>query len=493
MRSDTRVRMGRRGFLMAAAAATGSAILAACGDSIAATPTPTAATAAPAQRTVAPTVGAATTAPTTPAAATSIPTAPVAATSMMTGATAPATTAPAVQNSGQAVTITWFTGRDASGLTAKQVDAFNKQSKSIQIGYQEQGATSDDLHNKIVIVAAAKDTVADLFSVNVPNISEFATAGWVSPVDDLLPKEERAKFFAGTLDGATVNGKLSVVPWYNNGPGLWYRKDLLDGAGLKPPKTYDELIAACQKLQTPDVVGYVLPLPQIEQGVINWMEHLWGYGGEVMDDKQNIVLDKGTAGVQSLQRVIDYVYKDKIVPDYALTLAQVPDAMNIFRTGKAVFLRLWYSSGGDLYKDDTTIKGKWGVTTLPSQDGTKPGPGCLGTWNLGISAFSKHPKETAEVIRWLTSEEQQTWCILNTGNLPVRLAVFDNPDVQAKFPYAKAAQESFKDLKPRPITPYYSQFSSDAIQPSLGAAFTRQKSPEVAIKEMADKMRQIIK
>jgi len=469
---------------MIAAAATGSAILAACGDTVAVTPTTAVATIAPAQPTVAVTVG---------SAATTAPMAPAAATSMMTGTTAPTTMLPAVQNSGQAVTITWFSGRDASGLTQKQVEAFNKQSKGIQLNNQEQGATSDDLHNKIVIVAAARDAVADLFSVNVPNISEFATAGWVIPVDDLLPKEERAKFFAGTLDGATVNGKLSVVPWYNNGPGLWYRTDLLDNAGLTPPKTYDDLIAACRKLQTPEIAGYVLPLPQIEQGVINWMEHLWGYGGEIMDDKQNIVLDKGTAGVQSLQRVIDYVYKDKIVPEYALTLTQVQDAMNLFRTGKAVFLRLWYSSGGDLYKDDTTIKGKWGVTTLPSLDGTKPGPGCLGTWNLGISSFSKHPKETAEVVRWLTSEEQQTWRVLNTGNLPVRLAVLDNPDVQAKFPYAKAAQESFKDLKPRPITPYYSQFSSDAIQPSLGAAFTRQKSPEVAIKEMADKMRQIIK
>ena len=62
-----------------------------------------------------------------------------------------------------------------------------------------------------------------------------------------------------------------------------------------------------------------------------------------------------------------------------------------------------------------------------------------------------------------------------------------------KFPYAKAAQESFKDLKPRPVSPYYSQFSSDAIQPSLGEALARKKTPEVAIKEMADKMRQLTK
>jgi len=236
-----------------------------------------------------------------------------------------------------------------------------------------------------------------------------------------------------------------------------------------------------------------LPLPQIEQGVINWMEHLWGYGGDIVDDKLNVVLDKGTAGTDSMQRVVDYVYKDKVVPDYALTLTQTQDAMNIFRTGKAVFLRMWYTSGGDLYKDDTTIKGKWAVTTLPSKDGTKPGPGCLGTWNLGISAFSKKPKETAEVIRWFTSEEQQTWRVLTASSLPVLPAVLDNPEVQAKYPYAKAAQASFYDLKPRPVTPYYSQISSDAIQPALGAAVSRQITPDQAIKQMADKIRQVVK
>jgi len=479
-RRSTSQTMNRRAFLVGVTAAAGSAILAACGGTTATeTPKPAAATAASAATQV-----------TKPVAS---PAASAAVTNATTGTAPAGSAAPAVQNSGQATTIVWFASRDASGSTQKQVDNFNKQSKTIQVSYQEQGSSSDDLHNKIVIVSAAKDPTADLFQVNVPNISEFAAAGWVLPVDDLLSKDERAKFFPGTLDGSTYNGKLYVIPWYNNGPGLWYRKDLLDAAGFQPPKTYNELVSISQKLQTPDIAGYVLPLPQIEQGVINWMEHLWGYGGGIVDDKLNVMLDKGTAGTDSMQRIVDYVYKDNVVPQYALTLTQTQDAMNIFRTGKAIFLRMWYTSGGDLYKDDTTIKGKWAVTTLPSKDGAKPGPGCLGTWNLGISAFSKKPKEAAEVVRWLTSEEQQTWRVLNASSLPVLPTVLDNPEVQAKYPYAKAAQQSFYDLKPRPVTPYYSQISSDAIQPALGAAVARQITPDQAIKQMADKIRQIVK
>src|SRR5437764_9672493 len=37
------------------------------------------------------------------------------------------------------------------------------------------------------------------------------------------------------------DGKLYGVPWFNNGPGLYYRKDLFDANGLQAPKTYDDL------------------------------------------------------------------------------------------------------------------------------------------------------------------------------------------------------------------------------------------------------------
>ena len=79
------------------------------------------------------------------------------------------------------------------------------------------------------------------------------------------------------------------------------------------------------------------------------------------------------------------------------------------------------------------------------------------------------------------------------GFLPARTAVFDDPDIQKKYPYAKAAQASFEILKPRPVTPYYPQMSSDAIQPAFGQAMAKQITPEQAIKQMADKMRSIMK
>jgi multiple sugar transport system substrate-binding protein len=237
-----------------------------------------------------------------------------------------------------------------------------------------------------------------------------------------------------------------------------------------------------------------MQLVQGEGGIINWMEYLWGYGGDLVDDKLQVVVDKGSTGVDSMQKIVDFVYKDKILPEAALQFKLGADVMNLFRGGKAAMIRLWFSNAGDLYKPDSAIKtDQWAVTTLPSKDGAKPGPGCLGTWNLGVSNYSKKQKEATEAITILTNQDNQKARVMGNGNLPTRLAVFDDADVQQKYPYAKSAQESFGALKPRPVTPFYPQISADAIQPAFGQAMAQQIKPDQAIKQMADKMRSILK
>jgi len=488
--------VSRRNFLLGAAVSAGTAILAACGGS-SATEAPKAATTASGAATTA--SGAATTAATKPPAAT---TAAGAATTITGSAVAPAATTgtsgaaqttPNVPPSG-AVTINWFSARDTTGYRAKQVDAFNKANKTLQISYQEQGADTTSLHDKFVTVASAKDSSADMVSMDVPFVPEFAAAGWTIPVDDVVAGGEREKFFKGTLDGATYEGKLYGIPWFNNGPGLYYRKDLFAKAGLQPPKTYDELIAAAKKMQTADVAGFVMQMSQGEGGIINWLEYLWGYGGDLVDDKNQVVVDKGTFGVDSMKKVYDLIYTDKVMPEATIQYKQGADVINQFRNGGAAMIRLWYSNVSPLYAADSKLtKDQWDITTLPSKDGTKPGPGCLGDWNLGVSKFSKKPKETIEAIRILTNVEQQKAQMLEGAFLPSRPVVFDDPEIIAKYPYAKSAQASFASQKPRPVTPFYPQMSADAIQPNFGAVMAKQKSPEQGIKDMADGMRKILK
>lgn len=404
-------------------------------------------------------------------------------------------TASAAARRQEPVTINWFAARDQTGQSPKQVEAFNAQNPNLQISYQEQGATTSDLRDKFVTVATAEDPTADIVSMDVPFVPEFAAAGWTIPVEEIVPAAEREAFYPGTIQGATFDagegGQLYAVPWFNNGPGLFYRKDLLDGAGLQPPRTYDELVAQATQLQTPEIGGFIWQGAQVETLVVNFLEHVWGHGGEMMDGEGEIVLGEGTAATDALNRLLDYVYTSKISPESVLTLATGADAENVFASGRAVFLRQWMTGTAAMEAETSAVRGMWDVTTLPSATGDQPGPGCLGTWNLGISAFSRYPEEAAEAIRFLTSLEQQTARYLGNGSLPARPAVLENPEVRTKYAYVDRLAANFEALKPRPVSPYYGTMSADVLQPSLAAAMTRQTEPDQAISDIVSGLEQI--
>ena len=403
------------------------------------------------------------------------------------------TTAPAA--AAAPVKITWFTARDTTGYTVKQVEEFNKQAGGkITLDYQEQGQQTSDLRDKFILVANAKDPSADVVSMDVPFVPEFAAAGWTLDAEKVLLADDRTKFYKGTLDGATYQGKLFAVPWYNNGPGFYYRKDLVEQGGFKgPPKSYDELLEQAKKLQTADIQGFSAQMSQTEGGIITWFEYLWGHGGDLMDEKLEVTLDKGTAGVDSFKRLLSFMYTDKILPEGSLGYKTGADAQNPFIEGKSVFLLQWTSGLTQNDRDDSKIKGKWDVVPLPSLKGDKSGAGCLGTWNLGTSKFSKNPDQSGEVIRWFTSPAQQKARYLALGVPPCRPAVFDDAEVKAKYAFADKLKVTFENLKPRPVTPFYGQMSANVIQPVFGKITTKAVTPEEGIKEMADGMRKIMK
>jgi multiple sugar transport system substrate-binding protein len=214
-----------------------------------------------------------------------------------------------------------------------------------------------------------------MISTDVSYLPGYAASGWLLPLDEALPQTERALFFKGTLDGVTYKGKLYSIPWFNNGPGLFYRKDLLDAAGLKAPATYDELVATSKRLQTPDVSGFVFQGSQNEGGIISWMELLWGHGGDILDEKLNVVVDQGSAATEALQRLVDFVYKDKISIEALLGLKTTTEVTSVFSEGHALFLRQWMSQTSFLDGDQSKVRGKWDVAPAPREGRDEVGAG----------------------------------------------------------------------------------------------------------------------
>jgi multiple sugar transport system substrate-binding protein len=107
-----------------------------------------------------------------------------------------------------------------------------------------------------------------LMSGSVPDIStalpnhvvEMISVDAIVPLNDVIDKMGRTRFFEAPIAEMTVNGLNYAVPLYSHAQVMWYRKDLLAAAGLTVPQTWDEFYEAAKKLNNPPAV-YGAPVP----------------------------------------------------------------------------------------------------------------------------------------------------------------------------------------------------------------------------------------
>jgi multiple sugar transport system substrate-binding protein len=79
---------------------------------------------------------------------------------------------------------------------------------------------------------------------------QFARPGLLADVSELFTPEVRASLQKGALDLVSLNGKQYGVPYAYYQVGFYYRRDLLEKAGLREmPQDWNGLVAACEALK----------------------------------------------------------------------------------------------------------------------------------------------------------------------------------------------------------------------------------------------------
>ena len=114
-----------------------------------------------------------------------------------------------------------------------------------------------DPYESTLTSALLTDDGPDVFEYgNGPSI-DMIQAGQVLPLDDVLG-DAAADFNQTLLQRLTYDGHLYAIPQALDMQLLIYRKSLLEEAGIEPPVTLDDLIAAAAALTTGDVKGIFL-------------------------------------------------------------------------------------------------------------------------------------------------------------------------------------------------------------------------------------------
>ena len=114
-----------------------------------------------------------------------------------------------------------------------------------------------------------KTAIRNFLSANPPDVTAwypgnrmgpFVDAGQFEDISDLWNSDPNlSRNFEAIKPTMTRHGKQWGVPYSYYQWGVYYRKDIFDRLGIKEPKTWEELLAACKKLQdngiTPFTIG----------------------------------------------------------------------------------------------------------------------------------------------------------------------------------------------------------------------------------------------
>ena len=137
------------------------------------------------------------------------------------------------------------------------IEAFEKANPGIKVR-----VLIDTNQQTTLRALRTKSNSPDAFRVNNFNAPEFVATGSVLALDDLIARDKfDMKDWLLPLDAAKIGGKLYGMQQDFRIPVLLYRKGMLEKAGIKPPRTYDEVCESGTKLSTlGNVVGYAVPL-----------------------------------------------------------------------------------------------------------------------------------------------------------------------------------------------------------------------------------------
>jgi len=302
---------------------------------------------------------------------------------------------------------------------------------------------------------AKKSSVVDVFLVDV--IWQGIAAPHAADLKKFIKPDIISAFFPRSIENNTVNGRLVSMPWFIDVGLLYYRTDLLQKYGYSsPPKTWEELTEMAKKIQdgeraagNPDFQGFVFQGKSSESLTCDAVEWIDSYGGgTVVDPDKSITINNPNA-IKALQTAKSWV---GTISPTAVTTYGEEEARNIWQSGNAAFMRNWpyaYPLGED---PKSPIAGKFDVIALPKGGENGKNAACLGGWQLMISAYSRVPNASADLIRYLVSAEIQKKHAIELGLLPTLQDLYNDPDLQQKIPWFKNAPDILANTVARPST-----------------------------------------
>ncbi|MDI6617310.1 MAG: extracellular solute-binding protein [Clostridiales bacterium] len=261
----------------------------------------------------------------------------------------------------------------------------------------------------------------------------------------------RRMFFDSAIRTVTFKNGIYGLPEQQTFMMMFYREDIMNQLGLKPPKTWDEVKYDISVLHTNNYDFY---LP----GVEFYSSLIYQYGGD---------LYKGTGGDYGIESgltddnaMVAFNELTKFYTSYKLPVSA--DFSNRFRTGEIPIGIAPYTTYNQLEVFAPEIKGMWSMVTLPGlnkADGTINNTAVSQTVDCILLKSAKDKDKSWKFMNWWIDTNTQTRYANSLESVMGAAARYPtaNIDVMKQLPwplkYSKQLEEQFKNTVGMPEVP----------------------------------------
>jgi multiple sugar transport system substrate-binding protein len=222
----------------------------------------------------------------------------------------------------------------------------------------------NNVSTKVTSVVAAGGGL-EMANLDGATSGRLAGAGRLYPSDSIIEALEGDEFFPSTL--LRSEGTYYGVPFVGESFVLWYRKDLLEEAGIDPPETWDDWLAAAEALTVDkdgdgniDQYGMVLPASEHVSTAI-WFEHFLALNGKNIFDRDlnvNLVSPRTREALEFYTELAQYAPPQ-------ISSWQFFEMIDAFTTGQVAMTMYTGRVLSRIYQGAPDLIGKVGAVTLP--------------------------------------------------------------------------------------------------------------------------------
>ncbi|WP_043620188.1 extracellular solute-binding protein [Nonomuraea candida] len=382
--------------------------------------------------------------------------------------------------------VTWWdtTRPESEGPTFQAlIKEFQAKYPKVKVNYVN--VPSDQAQNQFQTAAQSGTGAPDVIRSEVAWTSQFASLGYLQPLDGSRAVDKPEDFLPGPLSSTEYDGKTYAVPQVTDTLALIYNKRLLKEAGHdEPPATVAELkqVALDVKART-GAAGLAL---NVDSYFL--LPFMYGEGGDLLDVAGKKIVVNSPANVKAMETVADLI-SSGAAPKPAITESYA-NAMTALKEGKAAMIYNGPWALSEIYQGkEFRDKANLGIAPVPA--GTVKAGAPTGGWNLAVYAGSKNIPAAYEFVRFMTTTEAQARIAKEISLLPTRASAYADPDVRGN-PDVAVFKPIMDTAVPRPWIPEGGQLFQPLLE-GYQALVGGMSGPADMLRQVDERYRGIMK